>query len=92
MKSMDADLFCCGFVVGEEREVQKNYWAENSADLTVEAMMLDSKAVDLDKEERPEVILFFVNVVPLLLVRCVCISNAFVFQTRSGHSLVTELC
>ncbi|GMY23964.1 phosphoethanolamine N-methyltransferase 1-like isoform X1 [Fagus crenata] len=41
---------------GEEREVQKNYWIEHSADLTVEAMMLDSKASDLDKEERPEVL------------------------------------
>lgn len=40
---------------GEEREVQKNYWVEHSVDLTLEAMMLDSKASDLDKEERPEV-------------------------------------
>ncbi|XP_044467061.1 phosphoethanolamine N-methyltransferase 1-like [Mangifera indica] len=39
-----------------EREFQKNYWIEHSADLTVEAMMLDSKAADLDKEERPEVL------------------------------------
>ncbi|XP_022725814.1 phosphoethanolamine N-methyltransferase 1-like isoform X2 [Durio zibethinus] len=43
-------------VVGDEREVQKNYWMEHSVDLTVEAMMLDSKAADLDKEERPEVL------------------------------------
>ncbi|KAJ9676819.1 hypothetical protein PVL29_022025 [Vitis rotundifolia] len=42
--------------VGQEREIQKNYWVEHSADLTVEAMMLDSKAADLDKEERPEVL------------------------------------
>ena len=28
---------------------------EHSAELTVEAMMLDSQASDLDKEERPEV-------------------------------------
>ncbi|KAK9925754.1 hypothetical protein M0R45_023019 [Rubus argutus] len=41
---------------GQEREMQKTYWVENSADLTVEAMMLDSKASDLDKEERPEVL------------------------------------
>ncbi|XP_059453250.1 phosphoethanolamine N-methyltransferase 1-like isoform X1 [Corylus avellana] len=40
----------------DEREIQKNYWAEHSADLTVEAMMLDSNASDLDKEERPEVL------------------------------------
>lgn len=61
-------LFRFGFEVGEsvfylemvrfveqEREMQKSYWIEHSADLTVEAMMLDSKASDLDKEERPEV-------------------------------------
>ncbi|GAA0144799.1 methyltransferase [Lithospermum erythrorhizon] len=42
--------------LGEEREVQKNYWIEHTVDLTVEAMMLDSKAADLDKEERPEVL------------------------------------
>ncbi|KAF3776558.1 Phosphoethanolamine N-methyltransferase 3 [Nymphaea thermarum] len=40
----------------DEREVQKSYWIEHSVDLTVEAMMLDSKAADLDKEERPEVL------------------------------------
>ncbi|GLT65262.1 hypothetical protein SLA2020_377010 [Shorea laevis] len=40
----------------EEREIQKSYWIKHSADLTVEAMMLDSKASDLDKEERPEVL------------------------------------
>lgn len=28
---------------------------EHSADLTVQSMMLDSRASDLDKEERPEV-------------------------------------
>ncbi|GMN46229.1 hypothetical protein TIFTF001_015407 [Ficus carica] len=43
--------------VGEaEREIQKTYWTEHSADLTLESMMLDSKASDLDKEERPEVL------------------------------------
>ncbi|KAJ0962646.1 hypothetical protein J5N97_027768 [Dioscorea zingiberensis] len=41
---------------GVERELQKNYWMEHSKDLTVEAMMLDSRAADLDKEERPEVL------------------------------------
>ncbi|XP_038981722.1 phosphoethanolamine N-methyltransferase 1-like [Phoenix dactylifera] len=40
----------------EERMVQKSYWMEHSKDLTVEAMMLDSRASDLDKEERPEVL------------------------------------
>ncbi|KAG6625392.1 hypothetical protein CIPAW_16G093100 [Carya illinoinensis] len=43
-------------IQGQEREIQKCYWIENSADLSVEAMMLDSKASDLDKEERPEVL------------------------------------
>ncbi|KAL5697413.1 phosphoethanolamine N-methyltransferase [Ranunculus cassubicifolius] len=42
--------------VEDERNVQKNYWIEHSIDLTLEAMMLDSKAADLDKEERPEVL------------------------------------
>lgn len=45
--------------VMQEREVFKKYWIEHSVDLTVEAMMLDSKASDLDKEERPEVCFFF---------------------------------
>lgn len=49
----------CGAVcVGQEREVQKSYWIEHTAELTVEAMMLDSKAADLDKEERPEVCIY----------------------------------
>lgn len=48
----------CLMCVGEEREIQKSYWVEHSTDLTVEAMMLDSKAADLDKEERPEVCFF----------------------------------
>lgn len=43
----------------EERKIQKNYWIEHSQELTVEAMMLDSHASDLDKEERPEVLIFF---------------------------------
>ncbi|KAI5015436.1 hypothetical protein ZWY2020_056826 [Hordeum vulgare] len=38
----------------EEREAQKRYWEEHSRDLTFEAMMLDSRAADLDKEERPK--------------------------------------
>jgi len=38
-----------------ERDLQKQYWVQHSADLSVEAMMLDSKAAHLDKEERPEV-------------------------------------
>lgn len=38
-----------------EREAQKAYWKEHSTEATVEAMMLDSKAADIDKLERPEV-------------------------------------
>ncbi|KAK1406541.1 hypothetical protein QVD17_41950 [Tagetes erecta] len=43
-------------VHGNEREIQKSYWTEHSRDLTVEAMMLDSMASLLDKEERPEIL------------------------------------
>lgn len=51
--------FClCVECAEQEREVQKSYWIEHSVDLTLEAMMLDSKAADLDKEERPEVYFF----------------------------------
>ena len=47
---------CVRAVFGEvERKVQKSYWEEHSKDLTVESMMLDSRAKDLVKEERPEV-------------------------------------
>nr|AFK34653.1 unknown [Lotus japonicus] len=42
--------------VVEEREVQKSYWIEHSSDLSMESMMLDSNASNLDKEERPEVL------------------------------------
>lgn len=43
--------------IGEvERKVQKSYWEEHSKCLTVESMMLDSRAADLDKEERPEIL------------------------------------
>jgi phosphoethanolamine N-methyltransferase len=38
-----------------ERAAQKSYWADHSADASVEAMMLDSQAAIIDKEERPEV-------------------------------------
>ncbi|XP_023003747.1 phosphomethylethanolamine N-methyltransferase-like isoform X3 [Cucurbita maxima] len=41
---------------GEERLIQKKYWMEHSAGLTLEGMLLDSNASDLDKEERPEVL------------------------------------
>jgi phosphoethanolamine N-methyltransferase len=38
-----------------ERDAQKSYWLEHSSEPTVEAMMLDSQAADIDKLERPEV-------------------------------------
>ena len=40
---------------GDDRAAQKSYWHEHSAQATVEAMLLDTKAADIDKEERPEV-------------------------------------
>lgn len=41
--------------VYDERNLQKSYWTEHSVEATVEAMMLDSQAKAIDKEERPEV-------------------------------------
>uniref|UniRef100_A0A6U9RMU1 phosphoethanolamine N-methyltransferase n=1 Tax=Picocystis salinarum TaxID=88271 RepID=A0A6U9RMU1_9CHLO len=38
-----------------ERAVQTKYWFEHSQETTINAMMLDSQADMLDKEERPEV-------------------------------------
>ncbi len=38
-----------------ERNAQRSYWTEHSVETTVEAMMLDSQAKIIDKEERPEV-------------------------------------
>lgn len=48
--------------MSDEREIQKSYWIQHCADLSVEAMMLDSKASDLDKEERPEVRLLIFHI------------------------------
>jgi len=48
-----------GEVTAEEREAQKAYWKEHSTEATVEAMMLDSQAADIDKLERPEVSMCF---------------------------------
>jgi len=43
--------------LGKEREVQRHYWLEHTPDKpTVETMMLDSKAGEIDKLERPEVL------------------------------------
>uniref|UniRef100_A0A0D9V4H2 phosphoethanolamine N-methyltransferase n=1 Tax=Leersia perrieri TaxID=77586 RepID=A0A0D9V4H2_9ORYZ len=53
---MDAAAAVNGAMGVEERKAQKSYWEEHSKDLTVEAMMLDSRASDLDKEERPEIL------------------------------------
>lgn len=39
----------------EERHAQRLYWKEHSSEATVEAMMLDSQASVIDKQERPEV-------------------------------------
>ncbi|CAM6108571.1 unnamed protein product [Calypogeia fissa] len=43
-------------VYGDERQIQEKYWKEHTVELTVEAMMLDSQAHKLDKEERPEIL------------------------------------
>ena len=51
---------------GDDRAAQKSYWHEHSAQATVEAMLLDTKAADIDKEERPEV----VNVPSLTIAGC----------------------
>ena len=40
---------------GKERTLQKSYWADHSLEASVEAMMLDSQAKMIDREERPEV-------------------------------------
>ncbi|KAJ6970004.1 phosphoethanolamine N-methyltransferase 1-like [Populus alba x Populus x berolinensis] len=40
----------------EERDIQKKYWMDNISDLSDNAMMRDSKASELDKEERPEIL------------------------------------
>lgn len=61
-------------VLEQEREIQKSYWMEQAAELTLEAMMLDSEASDLDKEDRPEVhfsawfLLFFSQLLPRPLI------------------------
>lgn len=44
-----------GSVGLQERDAQRTYWKEHSSEATVEAMMLDSQASVIDKEERPEV-------------------------------------
>nr|ABG57185.1 phosphoethanolamine N-methyltransferase [Salicornia europaea] len=56
-----------GLGVMEERNVFKKYWVEHTTDLTVESMMLDSQASDLDKEERPEIL----SLLPNLEGKCV---------------------
>jgi hypothetical protein len=38
-----------------ERDAMRAFWAEHSSKPTVEAMMLDSQAAQIDCEERPEV-------------------------------------
>ena len=40
---------------GKERTLQKSYWADHALEASVEAMMLDSQAKMIDREERPEV-------------------------------------
>ncbi|KAG6549033.1 hypothetical protein Mapa_009476 [Marchantia paleacea] len=42
--------------ITDERSLQNNYWKEHTVELSIEAMMLDSQAEKLDKEERPEIL------------------------------------
>jgi hypothetical protein len=44
-----------GATPAAERDAQKTYWEQHSKVPTVEAMMLDSKAAEIDRLERPEV-------------------------------------
>lgn len=48
-----------GAAAGEERQEMKQFWEEHSKTATVEEMMLDSKASEIDLQERPEVSGFF---------------------------------
>lgn len=68
----------------EERQAQKSYWEEHSKNLTVEAMMLDSRAADLDKEERPEVIVSAMMFSPLSI-------PLFVTRYLGAYILVSTL-
>jgi phosphoethanolamine N-methyltransferase len=45
-----------GTTSSNHRAAQAKYWKEHSATATVEAMMLDSQAKIIDKQERPEVL------------------------------------
>ena len=38
-----------------ERDAMREFWVEHSKAATVEEMMLDSKASEIDLQERPEV-------------------------------------
>ena len=38
-----------------ERDAMREFWEEHSQTATVEEMMLDSKAAEIDTQERPEV-------------------------------------
>ena len=76
----DGSGVCVGVAGGpeaEERKAQRSYWEEHSRDLTLEGMMLDSRAAELDKEERPEVmlrLLFFFNFRSACLMTLFCLN------------------
>jgi hypothetical protein len=63
----------------KEREAQKEYWVQHSTQPTVEAMMLDSKAAEIDQLERPEVVLLPFDAVVMV---CVCMCLTSVWQCR----------
>lgn len=89
---LDLKSFFCVFTVVMfvgEREFQKNYWIEHSADLTVEAMMLDSKAADLDKEERPEVNFCYIFVLAIVFVFRFLVMSKGSFCFRPRNVMIT---
>ena len=65
----------------EHREQQKTYWTDHSVEATVEAMMLDSQAATIDKEERPEV-----GTVQALFFACLRLRALFLEKTLA-HSI-----
>jgi len=78
----------CRGAEAEERKAQRSYWEEHSRDLTLEGMMLDSGAAELDKEERPEVML----PLPFFFQSSFCLfSDSFLLESGE-HERVSCIC
>ena len=87
----DGSGVCVGVAGGpeaEERKAQRSYWEEHSRDLTLEGMMLDSRAAELDKEERPEVMLRLL----FFLQFSFCLFNDSFLPESGEHERVSCLC